>query len=863
MALNITCPACQTVYPVNESMVGQTLKCKACGAGIPVRAGAGAAARPTAAKPMVAKALPADDREDTRPARPARRPRDDDDYDDDRPRVKKGEKKKSALPLLVAGGLAALLVAGGAGAYFAGLFGGQTKPEVADGGAGAGKGGPPSPMSPPPAPNKEPDEYPPVMPGRDPKTGKLLSEMNKATKPTAAPSEPERKQAIPAPLAQIPKGTTTAPAGSPPPPTKTEPDPATLKRCKDATVLFRVEDKNGKKWEGSGWFGLESNLIVTNAHVLGMKTPNSLPPKKITIFTQPGTPQEKEIPHAKLKIMAVDRDRDLGLLQVINVPAADLPAPLKVRPSAELRDLEPMFIYGFPAGTRIAVQTRSSKPPVVTVNRTSVGAIRRDDDGNMFAVQFQGGAYQGNSGGPIVDADGNVVAVVFAGASLDALGAAVAYGVPTEYVNGLVAGRVAEVEYGQPYAKDGKVHIPVTAQCLDPFNRLTEVGVGYWVGENTKKTRPPGPTRTPQEPGETDYQEVKLAYKHTADKQVATGEVVVPMPAAGRAYWVQPYYSNALQPKQFLAGNPVKMSGPPVDLIPADLIVRYRPGAKRSVSVSNKNDLQQFEEGEGANKEERVLFETEVEMTETVSRPATGEAVAALLLDYKKLALKAQVGTRTVEDIIPSELRRLLNEGIKQVQGLVQVNRRGEIFNLQSNLRGTGGFAPIFKGFSDESLEALAAASLPLPNERVNPGHTWTATKNARLAVLFLDPADALPPAAGKQPGVGGAKQPRKGRTREYRFQEETTYTYVGSRTRAGVREAVVKVEGFIKPAPGTPADRGASGRVKGYAYVDLDTGVILEAALEKELEVDSSGDGVKRRLSGINEYKLTRGSVQ
>lgn len=859
MAFTISCPACQTDYPASEAQIGQTVKCQTCGTTIRVSAPGAVAAKPLAAKPVAARAVPATA---VSAAKPARRPVIDEDDEDDRPRGKKGDAKKGSLLPLIAGAAAVLIVGGGAGAYFAGLFGGK-ETTVAQSTGTPDAGGPsssgPRQRAAAELPKEEEatdqsvDATPAAKPV--PKAG-----------PKAAPqppTEPERKQAIPAGLGQLPKAGGTAAAGSPPPPTKTEPDSTTLKRCKEAAVFFRVESKNGGGGEGSGWFALEPNLIVTNAHVLGMETPNSLPPKKVTVFINPGTPQEKEIPHEKLEILAVDRDADLALLKVRNMDASQLPPPLQVRPTRELRDLEPVVVIGYPGGSRLSAINRSRKPPLVTNNLTRVGAIRYDDNGNLYSVQIQGGAAPGNSGGPIIDMDGNVIGVLVRAPADARLAAAAMYGVPTEQVSGLVAGRIGSVEYGQPYNKDGKVHIPVTATCLDPFNRLSAVGVGFWVGENTKKTRPPGPTRSPAEPGDGDFQEVKLAYKHTKDKQTATGEVVLPTLPAGRAYWTQPYYSNALTAKQWLAGNPVQMVGPPVDLAPADLIVRYKTGTKRTITVSNKSDLQQFEEGEGADKDERVLIETRVEMTETVTRPASNEGVAALLLEYKKLSLNAEAGVRKIEDVIPAELRRLLNDGIKTVQGLAQVNRRGEIFNTRSNLRGTGQFAPIFKGFSDEALEALAAASVPLPNEKVNPGHTWKGTKNARLSVLFLDPADALPPEAGKQPGPGGRPVPktRTSRAREYRFQEEITYTYIGSRTRAGTKEAVIKVEGVIKPAAGTAADRGATGKVKGFAYVDLDTGVILEADLEKELEVDSSGDGVKRRLSGINEYKLSRGS--
>jgi hypothetical protein len=437
----------------------------------------------------------------------------------------------------------------------------------------------------------------------------------------------------------------------------------------------------------------------------------------------------------------------------------------------------------------------------------------------------------------------------------------IAYGVPTEYVIGLLAGRVAEVEYGQPYKKGGKVHIPVTAHCLDPLQRLKGVGVSSWIGESEGKgNRPPGPERK-AEPGDQHYAEITLDYKYKKDDPVATGEMVLPELPAGRSYWAQPYYANALVSRHFQAGNKIKLSGPPVDLVPADLIVRYRTGTKRPLTLSNSSSLEEFEEGEGSDKSERLLLESELKMTETVQRPWQGEAgaVASLLLNYESIKLKLQIGPLTLDDLVPKEFRTLLGEGIKRVQGVGHVNKSGEIYKTASDVRGVAQFGPLFQTFSNDALESLAGASIPLPNTKAEPNFTWTSSKSYRLTATFADGSDLFGPDP-KQPG--GTRQRPQAKTREYRYQQNVTYTYLGSRTRAGVKEAVVKIEGKIVAAPGTSAESGAHGVLKGHAFIDLDTGTILEAEVEKELEIDTSLNNVKKRISGINRYKLSRGSA-
>src|SRR4051794_30318388 len=120
MPIDVTCPGCQTVYPVPEALAGKTIKCKGCGEMMEVVAAAPVArpvaARPVAAKPVAAKAAPrvVVDDEDDAPARPARRPRDDDE--DDAPAA---GKKKSSLPLVLGGVVGFLALVGvGFGALY-------------------------------------------------------------------------------------------------------------------------------------------------------------------------------------------------------------------------------------------------------------------------------------------------------------------------------------------------------------------------------------------------------------------------------------------------------------------------------------------------------------------------------------------------------------------------------------------------------------------------------------------------------------------------------------------------------------------------------------------------------------------------
>lgn len=865
MSIDVTCPGCQKVYPVPEALAGKTIKCKACGEFMDVPA-----ARP--AKPVVAKALPATplpaksaprvvvEDEDDPPAKPIRRPR----VEMDEPAA---AKKKSSLPLVL-GGVLGLLVVAGAGVmalYAAGVIG-ATGPTVASNANPAWTPSPP-PQGDPPAPGPTADTEPPPAPVEPEKKTET-----KSTPPSAIPpraNDPGRPPLLPSIPTQVRPAPAEVKTASPPPPTRDTPDQKTLDRCKLATVLLRVETQRAGG-EGTGWFGVEDGLIFTNAHVLFMDTPGSSKPAKITAFVSPGTPQEREVPHQRIEVLAVDRAMDLAVLRVSG--EANLPKPLTTRPSAELRELEKLIVLGYPGGRRLSLLNRSAKPPAVTISETKVQAIRRDDDGNMYSVQVSGGIVHGNSGGPITDLDGNVVGVaVRVDLDREHRFTGIAYGVPTEFVTGLLAGRVAEIEYGQAYREGGMIHIPVTAACIDPMNRLKEVGLGVWVGDAPAKDAPrrprlPGPTRSGVEPADSNFAEVALAYKFDKDKQTATGEFVLPEPPAGRTYWAQPYYSNGLVTKYWLAGNPAKLPGPPVDRVPADLVVKYKPNTKRTLTLSNLFGLDEYAQGEGEEKSERLQLEIGIKGTETVMAAPQGDSTshAVLRMNYEKLDLAAQEGLQKDQFTIPKELRALITQAVTKGIGYGYVSKNGQIYRSQSDTRALQPpLNQLFHAINNDVMETLGTVSLPLPNGRVEAMHTWKSTHLQQLSLAFLEPGDRSPPPGGTPPKGPRPKGPAKAqKARQYKFSENMTFTYLGTRTRAGTKEGVIKIEGTITAAPGVKSDEGATGQFKGYAYVDLDTGEVVEAEVSKEFEIDTSGEGERKRVSGINTYKLSRGGA-
>ncbi len=162
--------------------------------------------------------------------------------------------------------------------------------------------------------------------------------------------------------------------------------------------------------EGSGWVAAP-DLVVTNAHVVAGETSTQI------------QPEGNGLP-LPARVIAFDEKNDIAVLRVDNLRLA----PLRL---AEPRASEPVALLGFPengpfdirAG-RVGETTR-----VISNDAYNRGPVERT------VTSFKGFVRPGNSGGPAVNEDGEVVATVFASrADSDDAG----YGIPSSLVRQLV-----------------------------------------------------------------------------------------------------------------------------------------------------------------------------------------------------------------------------------------------------------------------------------------------------------------------------------------------------------------------------------------------------------------------------------------
>jgi serine protease Do len=236
-------------------------------------------------------------------------------------------------------------------------------------------------------------------------------------------------------------------------------DKAQLTMVKNATVYILAITGKDSGATGSGFLVRKSGktgYFVTNHHVVR-------PEGKIAnlfLVLNSGTPQQERL---GAKLVAEDVARDLAVLAV---EFDKLPEPLSLAVGEEPAETQGLFVLGFPFGESMSA---SAKHPAVTISRAGVSSLRRDDRGRLVTLQLDGALNPGNSGGPVIAANGKVVGVSVA----SILGAQIGLAIPVLEVDELLAGRPLTIAVTGEAVRGGSAKLECAVTFADPLSRIS------------------------------------------------------------------------------------------------------------------------------------------------------------------------------------------------------------------------------------------------------------------------------------------------------------------------------------------------------------------------------------------------------
>jgi S1-C subfamily serine protease len=266
----------------------------------------------------------------------------------------------------------------------------------------------------------------------------------------------------------------------------------------------------------------------------------------VTVVFNSGDAEEQTLP---AEILATLNDPDLAILKVkgIKTPPkaiefANVPAPIETTP---------VFILGFPFGDSLSTNHGN---PNITVGKGSISSIRKGPSGKISKVQIDGSLNPGNSGGPVVDINGNLVGIAVQTIQGSNIGLAIAAG---ELVD-MLEGRV-----GKPLVIPGPIvdgaapSYEVVVPIVDPLNRIKSVSVEYVDGAVTVD---PGKVNQPQLTAMEGTQKADLVVADRVGK--ATLDLPTTANQAARQVTVQASYVNQQGQTVFLEPQVLQVNAP-------------------------------------------------------------------------------------------------------------------------------------------------------------------------------------------------------------------------------------------------------------------------------------------------------------
>jgi S1-C subfamily serine protease len=557
--------------------------------------------------------------------------------------------------------------------------------------------------------------------------------------------------------------------------------PEVLQRIKEATVYIHTQSHSGEA-SGSGFLAGEPGFVVTNAHVVFMLDRTAPPPTSIKVVRNKGEKNEVTL---TAQLVAVDPEEDLA---VLSVPKKDLPTPMTVRSAQRLQETQPVYVAGFPLGERVGKN--------VTINKYELSSLKKDKDGALDRLQVHGDMVFGNSGGPVLDADGDVVGVCVSIVSDPRVATRINFAIPGDKVLRFLSGRLADLTLETPAEADGRLRVPAAVKLTDPLGRVGQVALEVWAGK-------PGParpgSRTPPQPLPGDGPHEKLTVP--VQKQAGRGLLTLPQLPEGQVCWLQPCLVSGAS-RVWLSAQ-VYQPPAPVTRKPARLA--WEPAGEHPLVLERLSSLQ-YSDPNG--QDHRALLALEARVTESArGRQGNDPALYRQFTGFKEgVSLDKELYMTTRLQQIGPNIQYLADNLVTDAQGTT----RRDDFDPKLGNAPTAAKRHLM-GFQQEMTKLFQGLEVPMPGKEVKPGETWKGHRPLPIDAGWKL-IDGLPPQIWA--------------SHEAEFMD-VTYTYAGLRTVNGAERAVIQLKGQPVQQPGAGAASGAT--FSGTATVDPATGQVVE----------------------------------
>jgi len=166
---------------------------------------------------------------------------------------------------------------------------------------------------------------------------------------------------------------------------------------KAATVLVEIGQSLGF---ASAFCVDDRGFYITNFHVVQASGTT------VNLILSPGEKAQKRV---VAKVIRQDQDFDLALLKTEDTTKL---IPIKLGTEESLMETAEVIVFGFPFGKDLALNP--GEYPSISVNKGHVTALRKKE-GTLSRIQIDAVVNPGNSGGPVLDKNGELVGVIVSG----------------------------------------------------------------------------------------------------------------------------------------------------------------------------------------------------------------------------------------------------------------------------------------------------------------------------------------------------------------------------------------------------------------------------------------------------------------